>query len=54
MTLLPDGTIRNPKIISSSGSKAVDRSVIDAIISLRTKIMAPKKSIEFILDFNLY
>lgn len=54
MTLMPDGTVRNPRIMTSSGSSSVDRSVIRAITTLRQKIMAPPEPLDFILDFNLY
>ena len=54
LTLLPDGSIRNPTIVQSSGNGAVDESVIRAITTLRERIMPPKETLDFILDFNLY
>lgn len=53
MRLLADGTIENPELVASSGSKPLDESVLKAIATLPYKIMPPKESLDFILDFNL-
>jgi len=54
MTLNSDGRIHNVEIERSSGSSAIDRSVLLAIHSLREKIRAPQEPLDFILDFNLF
>ena len=51
--LLPDGTIDNPQLVSSSGSKPMDESVLKAVATLPFKIMPPKTTLDFILDFNV-
>jgi len=54
LTLNKNGVILKPRIVSSSGSKAIDKSVIEAIITLNKRITPPPESLEFILDFYLF
>ena len=51
--LLADGTIQDPQLVSSSGSKPMDESVLKAVATLPFKIMPPKETLDFILDFNV-
>ncbi|EKD28622.1 MAG: hypothetical protein ACD_79C00256G0001 [uncultured bacterium] len=44
----------DPKLITKSGSTAIDNSVLEAIQTLNVKITPPKETLEFILSFDLY
>jgi TonB family protein len=54
LTLHSDGSIRNQKLVQSSGDESVDESVMRAISTLKERIMPPNETLDFILDFNLY
>lgn len=53
LTLDSNGQISQVKLMTSSGHKGMDQSVLTAVKTLREKITAPPETMDFIIEFHL-